>query len=257
MTFMAGAAAAAYVGSRPPRPCSRPISYSVGAIDPRFKIDAERVAADARVATAVWTGAAGKPLFSFDPKAKLKINLIYDAREEHAAFGVALDAQQQEQLATRTAIYSMRSRYDDLTADYNRLVSYLNSRGGITLDEHREIDARRATMQALYDSLNRAIETFNGKNEALGASIERFNQEAGKTITAGRYVHDSVGERIEVYKFIGDDELTRFLAHEFGHAVGLDHNGDSSSIMYALDERGQLVPSNADRAALKRLCSGR
>src|ERR1041385_4517209 len=132
LVFMTGAAAAAYVGSRPPRPCSRPIPYSVGAIDPRFKIDADRVAADARVATAVWAGTAGKSLFSFDPKARLKINLVYDGREEHAHLGVALDAQQAEQLATRSAIYDMRSRYDGLTAEYNRDVGFLNAHGATT-----------------------------------------------------------------------------------------------------------------------------
>src|SRR4051794_15185474 len=94
LIFMGGAAGAAYVGSRPPRPCVRPIPYSVGQIDPRFRIDQDRVTAAARVASAVWAQAAGKPLFSFDPSAKLKINLLYDGREEHANLGVALDAQQ-------------------------------------------------------------------------------------------------------------------------------------------------------------------
>jgi len=243
-----------YVARRPPRPCSRPIPYALGAIDPRFHTEGQRVIGDARTATGIWGSAAGKPLFVYDSAAGLRINLVYDSRAENTALGLALDAQAAQQDSARAALYTMRDRYMEMRAAYAADLQSINTRGGATPDERQSMDARRSALEALSDSVNRQVEAFNSRNTVLSAGVDRFNQEAGKTITAGRYVHDSLGDRIEVYKFIDDQELTRFLAHEFGHALGLDHNGDSSSIMYALDERGHLRPSAADLASLRLLC---
>jgi|ERR1043166_4717911 hypothetical protein len=251
---IAAVVAVVYAVRRPPRPCSRPLGYTLGKIDPRFKVEGDRVLNDARVATAIWGSAAGKPLFVFDSSGPLKIDLIYDSRAENAALGLALDEQAASQDSARNALYAMRDRYMEMRSSYATDLSAINARGGATADERQSMAARREALQALSDSVNRQVEAFNNRNTVLSAGVDRYNKEAGKTITAGRYVHDSLGDRIEVYKFIDDQELTRFLAHEFGHAVGLDHNGDSTSIMFALDERGHNKPSAADLASLRLLC---
>jgi hypothetical protein len=254
LLIVLGVAGGVYIADRPPRPCARPIPYALGTIDPRFRIGGDRVINDARVATAIWGQAAGKPLFVYDSSAALRINLIYDDRAENAALGQALDEQAAAQDSARAALYAMRDRYMDGRGTYAADLTAINARGGATPDERQSMEIRRQALQALSDSVNQLVDAFNHRNTTLSAGVDRFNQEAGKTITAGRFVRDTAGARIEVYKFVDDGELIRFLAHEFGHAVGLDHNGDTSSIMYALDERGHGSPSRADLASLHKLC---
>ncbi|MDO8571218.1 MAG: matrixin family metalloprotease, partial [bacterium] len=101
---------------------------------------------------------------------------------------------------------------------------------------------------------NRQVDSFNESVAALNAKVAEFNKTAGRTFREGEYVRDSSGERINVFEFVGTTQLKRVLAHEFGHAIGLDHNDDSKSIMFAKNESGNLVASASDLSALRALC---
>jgi hypothetical protein len=243
-----------YAHGRAARPCVRPIPYAFGAVDRRFRLSGDALARDANAAVAIWNQAAGRTLFAFRPSADLKVNLVYDTRQQTTALGVALDQEDAEHQAQRKEVDALQYRVMSEGAAYNEDVRTLSARGGATPDELHALDARRMAIDTLSDSLRRFVARFNQQNAAIKAKVDEFNQEAGQTFAAGHFVRDSSGERIDVFRFIGDTELTRLLAHEFGHALGLDHNDDSTSIMYALDESGNLVPSAADLAALHKLC---
>ena len=246
--------ASLYSRHRALRPCGHLITYSVGAIDPRFQVTSDGLVRDAGMAAAIWNRAAGRPLFDYYASAPLKINLVFDARQQNAATGITLNERDAAQDTARRTLYAARDRMIGLRDQYNLDVQALNARGGTTADESRALQLRRVALDALSDSLRRAAASFNERNAALTANVDQFNQQAGQTFTAGRYVHNSSGERIDVFRAIGDTELTRLLAHEFGHALGMDHNADSESIMYDMGEAGNLKPSAADMRSLRQIC---
>jgi Skp family chaperone for outer membrane proteins len=236
------------------RPCVHPIFYAIGAVDEHFGIADSALVSDAESAAAIWNKAAGKTVLAYDPKAGLKINLIYDEREATAKLGNEIARRQAEADAARAALDALQAQYAARQAAYNQEVETINARGGATPREAAVIAADRESLNALADSVNSQVALFNKGVADLNAAVRQFNQTAGRTFEEGQYVRDADGERINIFEFIGATQLERVLAHEFGHALGLDHNDDPKSIMFAKNESGNLLPTQADLAALRAVC---
>ncbi len=238
------------------RPCASPISYGIGAVDPRFNITDSELVSDAKAAAAIWNKALGKTILSYDPKAALKIRLIYDAREANAKLGTEIAQRQVEEETARAALDAAQAQFTSEQAAYAQAVETVNARGGATPSEAAALSAERDTLNALASSLNGRVANFNASVDAFNTAVNEYNQTAGHTFEEGEYVRDSSGERINIFEFVGDVQLERVLAHEFGHAIGLGHDSNPKSIMYAQNESGNLVPTTADLAALRALCGG-
>lgn len=236
------------------RPCLHPIPYAIGAVDARFGIVTSTLLADTKAAAAIWNKAAGKTVLVYDPKADLKVNLIYDAREANAKFGVQIAQRQAEEDAARATLDASQAQYLAAQTAYNQKVKAVNARGGATPSEAAALNAERVSLNALADTINSKVVAFNASIAALNAVVDEYNKTAGHTFEEGNYVRDSSGVRINIFEFIGNIQLERVLTHEFGHAIGLDHNADPKSIMYAQNESGNLVPTASDLFSLHAIC---
>jgi predicted Zn-dependent protease len=68
------------------------------------------------------------------------------------------------------------------------------------------------------------------------------------------YESDGINSKIDIFEFSSRSKLVRVLAHEFGHAIGIEHVVDPKAIMYRLNEANSETLTQDDIAALKEKC---
>lgn len=271
------------------QPCSEPIKYSLGTIDEGFKLSNEQFLVDINQAADVWSSAINKNLFEYDPEAKLKISLVYDYRQQSTdelkKLGLNIENTQESYNEIRTRYQTMKSEYElkkpALDAEikdyekkqnaYNQKVAYWNNNGGAPKKEYQELqkeksalDAQRSQIATQQDNLNKLIDDLNNLVNALNLlaknlnlNISEYNNvgtSRGSQFEEGVYVEDSSGKRIDIFEFENQTQLIRLLAHELGHALGIDHVDDENAIMYKLNSGDNLALAAADLTELVRLC---
>jgi len=106
-----------------------------------------------------------------------------------------------------------------------------------------EINALAVVLNRLVVSLNLSVEKYNTVSVSRGESFQE-----------GVYSTDGVNHEIDVYEFSNRESLVRVLAHELGHAIGLEHLEDPKAIMYKFNESGTEKLTEADLVALKIKC---
>jgi hypothetical protein len=267
-------------------PCTDPIAYKIGVIDSGFGMSEGDFRSVVEEAANIWSEPLGKPLFVYDPKAKMSINLIFDTRQmttlknkelESAANKTkeTADSVKEEYIALEDEYESIKNSYDASYAEfkksqasYNSSVDYWNSRGGAPKDTYKKLrdekarlermdsllDDKRAEVNDLANRINQRIKDYNDLIDEANANIHVINQSAGQEFDEGEYISDSSGKRINIYEFENKNELERVLAHEFGHALGLGHDSNPDSIMYYLNKSTNMELTAEDKEALFEVC---
>lgn len=254
--MVAGIAALATYHTLSQSVCDRTLQFDIGSVDSRFSISREKVVSLAEQAAMVWGQPHSKPLFTYTPGARFKINLVYDSRQANAD----VEAKKAASIdATKANFDALQQQYDQQLVTYqsdssafNKSVA--NARSvGVTSSEYRALQVDQDKIQQEITNLNGLGDELNAIAKQLNLSIDKYNASAGQIIDRG--VYD--GKAINIYEFQSDDELRLTLAHEFGHALGLDHVSDPKAIMYYLMQNQdlkhlQLAP--ADNAELQVAC---
>lgn len=270
-------------------PCRKTIAYSLGVFDERFGISKSDFFSDILAAERVWEDPAGRQLFIYSPDGDLKMNLVYDYRQEATVklqgLGIVVNN-------TKASYDAVKAKYDELYASYIRdnsvfetrfavleerkktydaEVRYWNKRGDVPQDiyerlnnekisieeELGSINQLQANLNAQIEKINATVVVLNRLANSLNLNVARFNEVGGKNsgeFEEGSYRRGIDGQEINVYQFENKARLIRVLAHEFGHALGLNHVDDQKAIMYRLNQGTDAKTATADVLELKRAC---
>lgn len=270
--------------------CTSPITYSLGTFSTQFGISRKDFLQDVQKAESIWEKELGKPLFVYRATdGDLTVNLVYDYRQEATtklrAVGSVITTGEssydtlKNEYTRLKALYekegtTLNARVNSFTVRqkvYNEEVARWNAQGGAPPADYDRLnkeasylDKENAELKILEGALEKdrvAINTtaskLNSLADSLNLNVSKYNkigESRGSEFEEGLYVKNLEEQKIDVYEFKSQDDLVRLLAHELGHALGMQHVDDENAIMYRLNHAKTLVATQDDVAELKRVC---
>ena len=264
----------------PKSQCAEPLYYSFGVLDKRFNITSEDLLKIMAQVEKIWEDNSEYNLFEYREDAEFKINFIFDSRQERTLLNERLDNQLLELKKSQKSIFSKHTtltdkyeslwdKYSDNLADfekdvkkYNEDIKYWNNKGGAPEKEYAALLEKKEKLSEKQKDLKndqKKINKLAGKRASLiddyNTQVNTYNSRFGvaKNFTQGKYF----GDKINVYQFRDDADLILTLAHEFGHALNINHVQNSTSVMYYLmkdQDLNNLKLTKEDIFALKSVC---
>ena len=270
-------------------PCQEPITYSLGQFDSHFGISQANFLAAVSTAEKIWEKPIGTDLFKYAPSGTLKINLIYDYRQAATLklrqLGIIVKDDQATYDQLKTKYEALQKNYveDKAILDgeaatikrradaYNADVEKWNRQGGAPPAEVEMLNSEKAILNELLDNhnakqklfnnnvneINALADTLNRLAQTLNLSVARYNTvgaSRGREFEEGTYVSSAAVQEIDIYEFDNTNKLVRVLAHEFGHALGLEHVSSTNAIMYYLNNGVNEKLTSPDLLELKKHC---
>lgn len=270
-------------------PCEKPIAYSLGSFDNKFGLSKQNFLAAVKEAEAIWEKAAGKELFVYADGGEMKINLVYDYRQQATSklesIGLTVSENKASYDELKAKYNALNAQYAQAKADYDARLTLFTQRKNAYDQEARSFNRKGGASKAEFDRLqkeeaalktelaaiknleaavNEYIEEINSLAvvlnrlaDFLNLNVEKYNEigaSRGEEFTEGNYQTNGREKIINIYEFSSRDKLVRVLAHELGHALGLLHVADPDAIMYKLNMSANEKLTEDDLKELNLAC---
>lgn len=272
-------------------PCQEPLTFKAGDIDERFSISRSELIDLIEHVTGVWSEAVNVLAAAYSSDGEISVHLVYDEQQQltdrerefsnrireretyvnelEQNYNKILDHYNDRVLNYQNELRHLQNRIDE----FNEWVREKNQEGGFNDLQLQEFEIRRNEIDGeslrmnreviylsqLADEVNRELGVLNLEINRKNVLIKEYNERFSGTrrFTQGTFEWQGNRKWINIYQFANLAELKLVLAHEVGHALGLDHVDNPESVMHHLmgsQEMGQLILSEEDQRALRVRC---
>jgi hypothetical protein len=274
---------------RAPDPCRETITYRLGKVDERFNLTREEFQTAVNMAAVMWGKPFNRDLFREDHDGAIEINLLYDYRQEATdrlkKLNYKIDRSKGSYEELKLRLENLKAEYEqkkagldsDLDA-YNAKVNVFNietdswnRHGEVSQSVHTRLmeekdelvilndnlHTRQVEIKTLVDTINSVVVVIN--EIASNSNMDLVDQQnigntLGREFCEGFYEYKNGKRSITIYQYDNEHRLVRVLAHEFGHALGLNHSKSAEAVMYPLIKSDSLALAADDIAAVKGYC---
>jgi hypothetical protein len=274
---------------RAPDPCRETITYRLGKVDERFNLTRNEFQTAVNMAAVMWGKPFNRDLFREDHDGAIEINLLYDYRQEATdrlkKLNYKIDRSKGSYEELKLRLENLKAEYEqkkagldsDLDA-YNAKVNVFNietdswnRHGEVSQSVHTRLmeekdelvilndnlHTRQVEIKTLVDTINSVVVVIN--EIASNSNMDLVDQQnigntLGREFCEGFYEYKNGKRSITIYQYDNEYRLVRVLAHEFGHALGLNHSKSAEAVMYPLIKSDSLALAADDIAALKGHC---
>lgn len=260
-----------------------PLHYRIADIDPRFQLSQQQVIELTQQAANIWEQETGQRHFIYDPQAEFTINLVFDERQQRSTDRQQnlqqLKQQQQQWSQQNQQLQNIKAEIQRTTAfiaskqaqltsqfqQYNVEVQRFNQMRSSAKDIAAQLTQRQKALQQQSTALEIEVQQHNQKTQQLNQAIKNLNQTNHELVASANQFNQTFqprlshkghfnGKQILIYEFSSANDLRFTIAHEFGHALGLEHSTDPTSLMYPVIQKQNLqsfVLTDADKNLVK------